>query len=423
MQEIFLQYIWQHQLFKSKSLKAVTGEEIEIINIGEKNHDAGPDFLNAKIRIKDIIWAGNIEIHKNSSDWFIHKHNTDKAYNNVILHVVGKSDKPAINTLKKSIPTIILDYDKKLEDNYLLLLNSEKWIPCSDKIHKVDDFVIDYWLNTLLVERLEKKSDEILNTLKNNNNNWEETFYQLIAKNFGFKLNALPFELLAKSTPLKYIAKHKNNLMQIEAFLFGQAGFLQDNNIDDNYYLTLQKEYKFLKHKFKLKSIEKHLWKFLRSRPVNFPTIRISQFAKLIHTSTSLFSKIMEANSVKTIYTYFDIEASEYWETHYKFGKISEKKTKNFGKTAINTIIINTVIPFLFIYGKQKGNEKFKEKAINMIEEIPAENNKIIRNWKEIGIDVKSAFYSQALIQLKNEYCSQKKCINCQIGNTLITNG
>lgn len=422
MKEELLQYIWQNKLFKSKILSSVKGESIQIINEGQKNNDSGPDFTNARVKIDDIEWAGNVEIHNNSSDWFAHNHDKDRSYDNVILHVVGNYDKPALNTKVKEIPTIILDYDKKLEKNYKALLDSQTWIPCNDKIKNVDGIILDSWLNALLIDRLESKSDIVLQTLKKNNNNWEETFYQLIAKNFGFKLNSFPFELLASNTPLKYLAKHKNNVFQIEAMLFGQAGFLTET-IDDEYHKELRKEYHFLKNKFKLESIEKHLWKFLRSRPVNFPTIRISQFAALIYNSNALFSKIIEAKDIKTIFSYFNISASEYWHTHYNFGKTSAEKKKTLGKSAANNIIINTIVPFVFIYGKQKGNEDLKEKALNFIDKVAAENNNIIKKWEEIGIDCPNAFYSQALIQLKNEYCSRKKCLNCPIGNKLISNG
>ncbi len=423
MKELFLQYIWQNKLLKNTSMLSTAGEKVEIINVGQKNYDSGPDFINARIKINNIEWAGNVEIHTNSSDWYNHNHHLDNNYNNVILHVVENFDKDPKNKLGKPIPTIIIEYNKSLEQNYISLLNSDKWIPCYYKIKNVDKIIIDTYLNALLIERLENKSEIILQTLNNNNNNWEETFYQLIAKNFGFKLNSAPFELVAKKTPLKYLAKHKNNLQQIEAILFGQAGFLYKNVETDNYYNGLLKEYKFLKHKFKLESTDNHLWKFMRSRPANFPTLRISQFAALIHKSSSLFSKIINAENIQSLHSLFDIQASEYWNTHYSFGKKSTFKIKKLGKSAINNIIINTITPFVFIYGKQKNNRKLKDKALSFIEQIPPENNNITRQWKQLEIDCPNAFYSQALIQLKNEYCSQKKCINCQIGNKLILNG
>lgn len=422
MTENFLQHIWKYHLFDKKNLIASTGEKIEILNIGRINTDAGPDFFNAKVKIDDTIWAGNIEIHINSSDWIKHSHNTNKAYDNVILHVVYNNDMQITRSTGESIPTIELKFDKKLYNNYQDLIKNEQWISCENEINNIDGFIIDFWLNSLLIERLENKSEYILKNLKQNNNNWEETFYQQLAKNFGTRINQLPFENLAKSLPLKYLSKHKNNLFQIEAFLFGQAGFLETNVDGDDYYSKLRKEYLFLKKKFNTKPIEKHLWKFLRLRPSNFPTIRIAQFASLIYKSSSLFSKIIESDDLIEIKKYFLVSTSEYWNTHYVFNKITKKKIKKTGNIFTNSLIINTIIPFLFVYSKSKDNDDYKIQALKFLEKLPAEKNSIITHWKSLGMPVPNAFYSQALIQLKNEYCNKKKCLYCQIGNRIIAN-
>ncbi|RLD64419.1 MAG: DUF2851 domain-containing protein [Bacteroidetes bacterium] len=419
MNEAFLQHIWKYHLFDKTELIASTGEKIEIINVGQKNIDAGPDFFNAKVKINNTVWAGNVEVHINSSDWLKHSHNTDKAYDNVILHVVYNNDMQITRTNGEAIPTIELKFDKRIFDKYQDLIKNEQWVSCEDEINNVDGFIIDFWLNSLLIERLESKSEYILNNLYKNNNNWEETFYQQLAKNFGTKINQFPFEQLTKSLPLIYLAKHKNSLLQIEALLFGQAGFLEIN-IDDDYYNSLKKEYLFLKDKFKLKSIEKHLWKFLRLRPGNFPTIRIAQFAALIYKSSSLFSKIIETDDLIEIKKHFSVSASEYWDTHYIFGKTTKKRKKRTGQIFINSLIINTIVPFLFVYSKSKDNEKYKIRALKFLEQLPAEKNSIISNWKLLKMPVPNAFYSQALIQLKNEYCNKKKCLYCQIGNRII---
>jgi hypothetical protein len=255
--------------------------------------------------------------------------------------------------------------------------------------------------------------------LKQTNNSWEEAFYTQLARNFGFKLNAEPFEQLTKSLPLTYLAKHKDNLFQIEALLFGQAGFL-DENEGDEYFQKLKQEYLYLKKKFKLKGIEQHLWKFLRSRPGNFATIRIAQFAKLIHRSSALFSKVLETESINEFYTLFQIKPSDYWENHYQFNKESVKKSKSLGKSAIDILLINTVIPFLFVYGKARGLTDLQNRAIDFLEAIKAEKNSIISRWNDLGVNASSSFETQALIQLKNRYCNHKKCLNCQIGNSLI---
>jgi hypothetical protein len=425
MQEEFLWHIWKFRLFDNRDLQTVSGEEIKIIKVGEHNSDSGPDFFNARIKIGGTEWAGNVEIHTNASDWHKHKHTTDKAYNNIILHVVHEADEKLFRKGGEEIPTLELKdrIPQEVYGKYLQFKSSKDWIPCEKQIASVDKFTLnnwlDNWLDRLLVERLERKSKTITDSLKQNKNNWEETFYQMLARNFGQKINSEPFELLAKALPVSVLAKHKNNLLQIESLLFGTAGMLE-KDFKDDYPNELKKEFKFLKSKFKLKPIDSSLWKFMRLHPPNFPTIRISQFANLIYKSSHLFSKILEANSVKQIISLLETETSEYWQTHYRFDKISPKRKKKLGSDSINTIIINTIIPFLFIYGKQKREEKFCDNALSFLEKLSPENNSIISKWRSIGIPAKSSYETQALLQLKNEYCSQKKCLSCGVGNFLL---
>jgi len=414
-----LYYIWKYKLFKNQDLKTQNKEKLEILNLGIHNFDAGPDFFNARIKINDTIWAGNVEIHINSSDWYKHNHHLDKAYDNVILQVVLKNDKDVCRTNGQTIPTLTIEFDKELLKNYESLIKNESWISCQNNIRKVDSFNIHNWIEKLAIERLEDKSERIYKLLEQTNNSWEKTFYIQLASNFGFKLNSMPFELLAKSLPLSYLAKHKDNLFQIESLLFGQAGFFE-NKSGDEYFNNLKNEYKYLQKKFKVKPIENHLWKFLRSRPGNFPTIRIAQFSKLIYSSTSLFSKILEIKTLKDFYNLFIVNPSDYWENHYIFNKDSVKKRKSLGKSAVDIILINTIIPFLFIYGDSKGRPVLKTRAVEFLEKMKPEKNAIIRKWDELGIESENAFHSQALIQLKNKYCNHKKCLNCQIGNYLI---
>ncbi len=417
MTEEFLHYVWKLRLFTNKT---IDNEIFEVVSIGEHNHDAGPDFFNAKIKIGNTVWAGNVEIHVNSSDWHKHNHDIDAAYDNVILQLVNKNDATVTRTNGSDIPTLVLEYPETLFMNYSQLLENSKqlWISCENDLQKVDSFVISFWLNQLLVERLESKANQIQIVLEQNQNNWEETFYQLLARNFGFKTNALPFEMLAKSLPINYLAKHKNSLLQLEALLFGQAGFL--NEASDEYSQSLQKEYQFLQQKFNLIPLEKHLWKFARMRPYNFPTVRIAQFAALIHHSSALFSKTLGSNEIKQIYSLFQIKPSEYWLQHFNFGKTSIASDKHITDDIINNLIINTLIPFLFVYGTRKGDESYKQKALNFLEELPAESNSLISNWQKIGVNCNNAYDSQALLQLKNEYCAKNRCIHCQIGSKLI---
>ncbi len=421
MKEEFLHYLWKYKLFNTNNLQTQTNEKVEVINPGLHNNDSGPDFFNAKIKIGNTIWAGNVEIHQKSSDWYHHQHHKDKAYDSVILQVVDKHDREVFLTNNTIVPTLEVKYDAVLYKNYEKLINSESWIACEKDIPTVDNFLIKKWMEALTIERLEEKALRIKRQLKQSHNNWEETFYCQLARNFGFKLNTEPFELLAKSLPLKVIAKHKNNLTQIEALLFGQAGFLNEENGND-YFLKLKSEYYFLRGKFNLKPIEKHLWKFLRSRPGNFPTIRLAQFAMLIYQSKSLFSKMMEEEDMQKIRKMLQAKPSEYWDTHYHFYKKSVKKPKPLGQSAIQILLINTVIPFLFVYGKHKGNADLPERALNLLSTIKPESNSIISKWKKLGIKPENAFETQALIQLKNKYCTFKECLNCQIGNYIIKN-
>jgi len=419
MKEIFLQFVWKYSLFKNENI-IIEGENIEIINPGTINNNAGPDFFNAKIKFGNTIWVGNIEIDIKTSNWYLHKHDKNEAFNNVILQIVYTKDKNIIYNQKgRIVPSIKININEKILKKYYELEKSTTWIACEKDFNKIDNFKLRMWLSTILVERLQVKSDYILQKLKNNNNDWSETFYQILASSFGFKVNKEPFEWLANSTPQKIIAKQKNNFKQIEALLFGQAGFLNEN-YEIEYLKELKKEYIFLKQKYQLKPIEKYLWKFLRLRPSNFPYIRISQFANLIFKSTSLFSKIIEIGNIEEIKKLFVIKTSSFWENHYTFEKESVEKEKKLGKQSIDIILINTIIPFLYVYGKATDNQEIKDRAILFLEKIKAENNKIIRNWKKFDIKVENAFYSQALIHLKNEYCNKKRCVNCAIGAEIL---
>lgn len=413
MDEKFLYHIWKFKLFNTLNLKTTTGEAIEILKPGNLQFDSGPDFFNAQIKINNTLWAGNVEIDMYASDWINHKHHKDAAYNKIILHVVYEVNKPVAHNvpvleLKKYIHSSILE-------NYATLKNESASFPCHNEIAKVESIVINSWLERMLTERLEKKTAEINIALQLNKNNWEETFYHFMAKNFGFKTNSLPFELVAKSIPLSVFAKHKNNLLQIEAMLFGAAGMLETNCSDD-YFLSLKKEYHFLIGKFNLTSIDKSLWKFLRLRPANFPTIRISQFAALVYNSTHLFSKILEIKKPHDLHELLNISASAYWNNHYTFGKESGNSIKDLGTNAINLIVINTVVPFLFLYGKAHSNMHFINRAFSFLENLSAEKNIITKKYTGASLQINTAWQSQAVIELYNNYCSNKKCLDCAVG-------
>ncbi|HET6245838.1 MAG: DUF2851 family protein [Bacteroidetes bacterium] len=424
MTEDFLHYIWQFRNFDNSGLKAQTGESIEIIKPGDHNLNAGPDFFNSVLKIGETLWAGNVEIHINSSDWNKHNHSEDKAYNNVVLHVVYNDDCIIQRISGETIPAIELKgrINPAVFSCYSELLKSTQWISCSKNINDVDEFIVSNWLSRLLIERLERKAETIINSLKLTNNNWQETFYHHLARNFGFQLNAEPFELMSKSLPLLYLIKHRDNLVQIEAMIFGQAGMLE-SIIEDEYSCHLQKEYNYLKYKYSLNPIDNHLWKFLRLRPVSFPTIRLSQFANLICKWENLFVKILECNNLQQYYDLFNVSSSDYWDTHFTFGKQSIFSKKALGKSSVEGILINTVVPFLFVYGIQKQEDKFKEKALELLETLQGEGNSIIREWKKTGMKCDSAFRSQALLELKLNYCDLKRCLKCSIGNSILKRG
>ncbi len=421
MTEEFLHYIWKFKLLNN-NLRTINGDIIEIINPGLQNLNAGPDFTNSLIKINDTIWAGNIEIHINASDWLLHNHQNDMAYNNIILHVVFSSNRIILRKNGEEIPQLELKngFDSDLFEKYQNFLFNKNWIPCEKTIMNTSEFTRNNWIEYQLISRLERKTLELKKVLEKNKNNWEDTFYQQLAKNFGFKLNEIPFELLANSLPLKYLAKHKNNEIQLAARIFGQSGLLHNGFIDD-YPMLLNKEYLFLNKKYKLNPIQSHLWKFLRLRPSNFPTIRLSQFVNLIYTSSHLFSKIIESKTIVEIFNLFEIKAFQYFDNHYLFDeKTNISKPKYFGKSAVELIIINTIVPFLFLYSKEKNEKKFQNRALSFLEQLDPEKNAIIKKWENIGIKAASALQTQGLIELKHNYCDYKKCLDCRIGNELI---
>ncbi|HHM20798.1 MAG TPA: DUF2851 family protein [Bacteroidetes bacterium] len=421
MKENFLHFLWRFRRFDHTDLKTTGGHPVEILHPGQYNQHAGPDFINARLRINHTEWAGNVEMHLKSSEWWDHNHQNDQAYDNIILHVVLEEDRPVLRAdgspvpcleIKKRIPAGLLG-------TYQKILHNEYWIPCQHQFFSVSEITKNLWLDRLLVERLERKTEAIKSALLKNNMDWEETFYQFTARNFGLKINAQPFELVARSLPQNLLARHKDNLLQIEALLFGQAGMLE-NVFVEKYPGRLKQEYLFLKKKYQLVPVDPHLWKFLRLHPANFPTVRLAQFAQLIFRSIRLFSKILEVETIKEIEKLFTVKPGGYWLTHYKFEKESEKRNKSFGKEAIRLLTINTIVPFLFLYGSETGEESFKDKAFRLLEEISPEKNKIIKGWEALGIKAGSACQSQALLQLKNEYCDKKKCLECNIGGAIL---
>lgn len=421
MTEDLLHFVWKYRSFKYFGLRTSNNDVVEIVDPGTENLNAGPDFFNAKIKIADTIWAGNIEMHLKSSDWFVHGHHTNSAYDNVILHVVVQNDKPAINHAGKEIPTLVVDYPTELEDNLNKMLASKSWIACSDQISQLEQLEMSTILQRLMVERLESKTKAISDEVELCNGDWEEAFYRSITRCFGLTVNSFPAELLAKSLPLRVLSKHRDSLFQLEALIFGQAGMLAMQLTTDDYYLSLCKEYDFLRQKYSLCPIDGNLWKFLRMRPIGFPSIRLAQLASLMNKSTQLFSKFIEVDSLKQVTDLLSVKPSEFWNTHYTFAKSSKESAKTLGKQFVEVAMLNTVIPFMFAYGNSRNNYSLTDKALNFIEEMPAEINSVVCGFKSIGVKVRSAADSQAVVQLKTTRCEVKKCMFCEVGTKLLT--
>lgn len=416
MIEEFLHYIWKYRLAYYPEY-----DHIEVFHPGFYNTDSGPDFFNAKIRIDETLWSGNVEMHILSSDWNRHGHQHDKAYDNVILHVVYQHDEDVRNSKGIIIPVLELKgkFDENMYTRYRYMLSNQDRIPCEKLIGDIDMKKVSLWLDRMMTERLEKKSAAIRQLLVKNGNNTEETFYQLIARSFGSRVNALSFELMAKSLPLQYLAKHKSNLLQIEALIFGQAGMLE-NDFSDEYPLKLKKEYQYLRKKLSLIPMDPGIWKFLRLRPYNFPTVRLAQLAMLVYNSSALLSKLIDAAEHQNIYQLLTVTASSYWDDHFLFDKKTKGIVKKLSNNAVNLIIINALVPFMFVYGSHLGKHEISEKALTLLEKIPRERNTVTEFWNKLGFMTENAYTTQALLELKTSYCDLKKCLSCSIGNMIL---
>jgi hypothetical protein len=416
--EDFLHFIWQFRLYSSTGLTTTDEQPIQVLHPGIPNTHAGPDFSQAKIRLSETIWVGQVEIHVKASEWMLHGHQHDEAYENVILHVVYENDKPVSRKTGTEVPVLVLKglFDEGLYVNYNNLINSFHNFPCEKQIAGVEPMYIHNFLSRLAIERFEHKAIEVNRLLQLHKGDWNETFYICLARNFGFKVNALPFELLAGSLKQQILGKHKDQPGQIEALLFGQAGFLS-GDFEDDYPLALKNEYSFLQKKYNLQPIAVSLWKFLRMRPQNFPTIRLAQLATLTLKSSHLFSLVLEITDPSTLVHLFSaLPVHTYWKTHYHFHKETANVNLQLGKGSINNLIINTVCLFLFVYGKTISDQRYIDRAIYFLEQIPAEKNSIISLYEASGVKIDNAYLSQALLQLNKSYCTEKKCLNCTIG-------
>ncbi len=419
MNEALLQFIWQYSLYKPTELNTAGGERLDIIFPGKLNKDAGPDFLDARIKIGSTVLAGNIELHVNASDWNKHGHQNDPAYKNLVLHVVFNNDLRSSNAgfpvleLGPHIPGYVIE-------RYSTMMKTAQALPCGQQHQHVKSIVKESLISRMLAERWEMKLGEWQELLQQSAGDWRNLLYWRIAANFGFKVNSDAFLALARSLSINILGKHRTNLLQIEALLFGQAGML-DDDFNDEYPLTLQKEYAFLKQKYKLVPLATERWKFLRMRPANFPTVRIAQFAALVHQSLHLFSKILETGTIKEIQPLLDVTASEYWNTHFVLDELTNKSSsKKLGVSSVHNIITNTVAPIQFLYAHQNGLPALQERALQLLDTVPAEENKTIQFWQDNGWKAANATQSQAMLQLYNNYCAKKRCLECSIGLGII---
>lgn len=423
--EQLLHYCWKHRLFPLHPLETTNGQKIEVLDVGLYNTNAGSDFLNAKIKLDDTVWVGNVEIHTKSSDWYVHQHQKDANYNNVILHVTGCADTEVCTESGRKLPQLVLEVPENVQQHYTQLLLADKHQPCYEVIAKLPQLTLHSWMSALQIERLEQKTNEITQRLNLCKGDWEQTLFITLARNYGFGINGEVFEQWAMNIPLHSVDHHRDDLFQIEAFFMGQAGLLEDGFVPqkylsamskEGYFEQLRTEYLYLKHKFGLQPIDGHLWKFLRLRPQNFPYIRIAQLAKLYHLRTFGIRNLLNSESIKALKETMKTAVSAYWQTHYMFGSMSKRSEKHLSDASLNVLLINTAIPMLFAYGRLHGEENLCEKAFDYLEELKPESNHIIKRWQLCGIKIENAGDTQALIQLQKKYCDTKDCLRCRIG-------
>ncbi len=423
--EQLLHYCWKHKMWPLGEMLTTDDRRVEVIDPGLHNRNSGPDFFNAKVKIGGTLWVGNVEIHDRSSDWYVHGHDSDAHYNNVVLHVVGVADREVQTEAGDFVPQLVLEVPQRVHDNYEELLRTDSYPPCYRIIPQLTSLTVHSWMAALQTERLEQKTIAIGERVKQAGGSWEDAYFQTMARNYGFGINGDAFEEWARHIPLQAVGKHRDDLFQIEAIFLGQAGLLelssiperyQQQALSEGYFSKLRNEYQYLAHKFSLTPMDASLWRFLRLRPQNFPHIRISQLANLYYQRKAGLSALIDCKDTVAMAEMLRTQVTPYWETHYTFGSESMKNAKHLSPFSINLLMINTCVPMLFAYGRHAMKESLCDRAFDILEQLKAENNHIIRMWKECGLDVKSAGDSQALIQLKREYCDKRECLRCRIG-------
>ena len=423
--EQLLHYCWKHKIFPLGELHTTDGHLVEVIDPGLHNRHAGPDFFNAKVKVNGTLWVGNVEIHQKASDWYLHGHHHDPAYDNVVLHVAAVIDRDVLTSAGRCLPQLQLEVPQHVVDHYQELLSTDNYPPCYRIIPSLTTLTVHSWMSALQTERLEQKTEAIRRRVEQCDGSWEGGYFMTLARNFGFGVNGDAFETWARHIPLSSVGHHRDDLFQIEAFFMGQAGLLElpmiperyhRDALNEGYFSKLRNEYQYLAHKFSLTPMDGSLWRFLRMRPQNFPPIRISQLATLYYERKASLSQLVECKTVDELSNLLDTHVTPYWETHYTFGSTSCMTEKYLSPFSKNLVMINTAIPMLFAYGRYQMKEELCDRAFDLLEQLRAENNYIVRMWQQCGLEVNSAGDSQALIQLKKEYCDKKDCLRCRIG-------
>lgn len=419
--ERIMQYVWQHRLWMSEDMVTNDGRRVQVLDPGRLNTDQGPDFFNAKVKIDGQVWVGNIEIHVRATDWHRHGHDTDKAYDSVILHVVDKDDAPVYRSNGERIPQLVLQCSPRFGQQLSQLVNAQVEIPCASSLPTLPALLVTEWTEALAFERLHGKVGRIADLHKSTTGNWEEICYVTLARNLGFGVNSDAMERLARRTPLRLLHKHSDSLLQVEALLFGQAGMLTDVAVTDQYTGQLKREYDFLANKFSLTPMEHEAWKMFRMRPANFPARRIAMLAHFIKGGFNLMQAILVAADEKALRELFSVELTGYWATHYALGKESDMGARAMGNKSIDIVLINTVAPLYYAYSEINGNYEMGERAVSLLEQLPPERNSVIDAWNRAGIATPDALSTQAMLQLKREYCDARKCIYCKFGHHLLS--
>ena len=423
--EALLHYCWKHKLFPLEPLTTTDQLPVEVIDPGLHNRHAGPDFFNAKVKVDGTLWVGNVEIHDKASDWYLHGHDRDAAYDNVVLHVCGVVDAIVTTHQGQVLPQMQLSVPEHVSEHYQELITIDRYPPCYKIIPDLTQLMMHSWMNALQTERLEQKKEAIRKRVDLCDGSWEDAYFVTLARNYGFGVNGDAFEAWANSIPLHAVDHHRDDLFQVEAIFMGQAGLLEmetvperyrDEALSEGYFTRLRNEYLYLAHKFGLQPIDHKLWKFLRMRPQNFPHIRISQLANLYHSRRAGLSQLVACETMEDMQEVLATNVSPYWETHYVFGSESAKSGKHMSRHSLRVLMINTAIPMLFAYGRYRGDDRLCDHAFTLLEQLGAEDNHIVRMWQECGLVVQNAGDSQALIQLKKQYCDRKDCLHCRIG-------